>query len=342
MTASSQLTYTGVLLAVFANQICLPVPSVVFLMAAGALSAHGEMRASIILFLGTLACLAADGIWFWMGRRWGSQAVHLLSRFTADPREFSKNAHQKFRRYGLPVLCVAKFFPGLDGLLPPLVGAEGVSVAAFLTLDTLGSFLWSAFYTGLGYVFSNELDIAIGWTKQFGAALAIAIGIPIAVYAGWRGLALLQMIHRLQWRRISPAMLARKFKSNSKVAVLDLLNFEEETGSDSLESIPGAFRVDPSRLHKSPHINIPDDVEIVLYSSSGGDALSARAAMALKRIGVENVWVLEGGLKAWRDKGLPLSQSPEVPEVVAERVGIKLPESTAAPKALHAARRVSL
>ena len=34
---SLQLTYGGVLLAVFANQICLPIPSVVFLIAAGAL-----------------------------------------------------------------------------------------------------------------------------------------------------------------------------------------------------------------------------------------------------------------------------------------------------------------
>lgn len=330
MTASSSLTYTGVLVAVFANQICLPVPSVVFLMAAGALCAHGEMRTSIIVFMGVLACLAADGMWFWLGRRWGSQAVRVLSRFSSDPRQFSKNAHEKFRRYGLPVLCVAKFLPGLDGLMPPLVGAEGVSTASFLALDTVGSVLWSGFYTGLGYVFSNELDVAIGWTKQFGTTLAVAVGIPIAVYAGWRGLALLRMVHRLQLRRISPAMVARKLKSNTKVAVLDLLDFEEETEGENSEAIPGAFRVDPSRLHNARHITVPGDVEIVLYSSSGGDTLSARVAMALKRIGIENVWVLEGGLKAWREKGLPVSQSPETSEIVAQRVGIKLPEPAAA------------
>ena len=47
--------------------------------------------------------------------------------------------------------------------------------------------------------------------------------------------------------------------------------------------------------------------------------------MGLKRIGVDNVWVLEGGLKAWREHGFPVSQSPEVPEVVAARLGVKLP-----------------
>ena len=46
--------------------------------------------------------------------------------------------------------------------------------------------------------------------------------------------------------------------------------------------------------------------------------------MGLKRIGVDKVWVLEGGLKAWREHGLPVSQSPEVLEAVAERLGVKL------------------
>ena len=95
--------------------------------------------------------------------------------------------------------------------------------------------------------------------------------------------------------------------------------------SESPEAIPGAFRVDPSRLRKSPRISIPVDVEIILYSSSGGDIVSARAALGLRRIGVEKVWVLEGGLKAWREQGFPVSQSPEIPEVAAARVGVKLP-----------------
>jgi len=326
MTTSWELTYTGVLLAVFANQICLPVPSIVFLMAAGAISAHGGMRASIIVILAVLGCLTADWIWFWFGRRWGSQAMRLLCRFAADPRQCARNAHEKFRRYGLTVLCVAKFFPGVDGVIPPLLGAEGVSLAGFLALDVVGSFLWSASYVGLGYLFSNQLDLAIGWAQHFGTALAIAIGVPIALYAGWRGLALMRMIRRLRVRRISPPMLDRKLKSTGKIALLDLLDFELEIESESPEAIPGAFRVDPSRLRNSQHITVPDDVQVILYSSSGRDTVCARAAVGLNRIGIDNVWVLEGGLKAWREKGFPISKSPEPPEVVAGRLGIKLPE----------------
>jgi membrane protein DedA with SNARE-associated domain/rhodanese-related sulfurtransferase len=325
MTGPSQLTYTGVLIAVFAQQLCLPIPSVLFLMTAGALSAQGGMQISMAVMVGVLACLAADGLWFWFGRRWGSQVVRRLCRFSGDPRRCSKNAHEKFRRYGLRVLCVAKFLPGLDIVMPPLVGAEGASAAGFLAFDAVGAFLWSGFYVALGYIFSNQVDVAIGWVKHLGTALGIAIGVPIVLYAGWRALALLGMIHRLRLRRISPAMLNRKLKSSSKVAVLDLLNFEEDAEGESLEGIPGAMRVDPSRLRNSPRIAVPDDVEIILYSSSGGDMLSARAAIELNRIGVDKVWVLEGGLKGWREQGFPVSESLEAAEVVAARVGVKLP-----------------
>lgn len=333
MTTPSHLTYIGVVLAVLANQLCLPVPAIVFLMAGGALSVHGDMHAGAIVLLSVLSCLGADGLWFWFGRKWGSQATRLLCRFSQDPKTCSRNAHEKFRRHGLPLLCFAKFLPGLDGLMPPLAGAQGVPVTRFLVLDSAGSLLWCGFYVGLGVCFSNQLEIAIGWAQQFGTAIAIAIGVPLTLYASSRGWTLVRMILRLQVRRISPPMLDRKLRSNRKVAVLDLSDFEEATGNEQPEAIPGAFRVDPSRLRNSPRITVPDDVEIVLYCSSRRDIVSARVALGLEGIGVKDVWVLEGGLRAWRDHGFPVSHSQEPPEIVAERLGVRLPDSETLPTA---------
>ena len=178
MTDSSQLTYIGVLLAVLAEQLYLPIPSPIFLMAAGALAARGKMSTSIIVLLAVLACLSADTLWFWFGRRWGSKAIRLICRFTAGPQGSSKNAHQNFRRYGLAVLCVAKFLPGVNAVLPPLVAAEGVSITGFFGFDAVGSLLWSGFYTELGYLFSNELDVVFRWAKHLGTALGLVIIVP--------------------------------------------------------------------------------------------------------------------------------------------------------------------
>jgi len=325
VTTWLQLTYSGLFLAVLAQQVGLPIPSVVFLMAAGALAARGTMSLAVILPLGVLGCLAGDGIWYWIGRKWGSKAMRLICRFTADPQGCSQHARQEFHRFGLPILCVAKFVPGLDAVMPPLAGAEAVPLVRFFGLDAIGSLLWAACYAGLGYVFANQLEIAIRWVRHCGTALGIAIALPIVLYAAWRGLTLVRMILELRKRRISPPMLARKLKSNRRIAVLDLAGFEgDDSSGEGLEAIPGAFVVNPTALRKATEIAVPDDVEIVLYCPSGSDAISARAAVGLRRIGVKKVWVLEGGLKAWREYGLPVSQSAEVPEAVAARLGVKL------------------
>ena len=171
----------------------------------------------------------------------------------------------------------------------------------------------------------NWISQFVGF-RHFGTALGIAIGVPIVLYAGWRGLTLVRMIRQLRLRRISPPMLARKLKSDRRSQCSICRTSKKITDNESVEAIPGAFVVDPSLLRKSTHIAVPDDVKIILYCSSGSDTVSARAAVGLKRIGVDKVWVLEGGLKAWREHGFPVSQSPEAPEVVAERLGVKLPD----------------
>jgi membrane protein DedA with SNARE-associated domain/rhodanese-related sulfurtransferase len=320
-----QLTYAGVVLAVLANQLCLPVPAVVFLMAAGALSAQGHMRFGLVVLLSVLPCVAADAVWFWMGRKWGVQVIKALCRLAPDPRGCSRKAHESFRRFGQPLLAFAKFLPGLDGLVPPIAGAEGVSAASFLALDGIGSLLWSTSYVALGYVFSAELDTAMNWVQRFGTVLLLLIVFPFCAYAARRAFLIARMLDRLRVRRIGPAMLDRKLKAGGKIAVLDLLEFEAEI--EMPYAIPGAMRVDPTRLRNSQRVDIPDDIDIVLYCSSPQNMISARVAIELQRIGIENVWVLEGGLAAWRDKGLPLSPAPEPAEAVADRLSVKLADA---------------
>ena len=53
---------------VFAEQIGLPVPSLPLLLAAGALAGTGHLNFFASLFTCVFAAVAADSIWYWMGR----------------------------------------------------------------------------------------------------------------------------------------------------------------------------------------------------------------------------------------------------------------------------------
>jgi len=325
MAGLAQLTYWGIGLAVFAQQFCLPVPSMVLLMTVGALAAQGRgnLHVSLVLLAGVLGCLAADGFWFWLGRRWGSNVIRLVCSLTSDPRRSKERSRITFERWGLRLLLVAKFVPGLDGISPPLAGASGASIAGFLAYDTAGSLLWSAAYVSLGFVFASELDRVIQIVQRFGTVLLIVAGVPLLLYVAWRGLYLARVIRHLRLRRISPALLQHKMDESDQVAIFDLLHYEARDGN--IPGIPGAVRVDPTRMRTSPRLKVPEGLSVVLYCSSKNELASARVAEALKKRGIKNVWVLEGGLAAWELEGRPVTVELSTPQELAGRLGIELP-----------------
>jgi membrane protein DedA with SNARE-associated domain/rhodanese-related sulfurtransferase len=325
MTGASQLTYSGIGLAVFGQQFCLPVPSMLLLMTAGALAADGQghLRLSLVVLSGVAGCLAADAFWFWLGRRWGSGIIRVVCSLTADPRASRERSSRIFARWGLKLLLVAKFIPGLDGISPPLAGAEGASVRDFLAYDTAGSLLWSGAYVLLGFIFYSQLDLVMHAMQRFATLLGVVVGVPLAAYVLWRALHLVRMIRHLRMRRISPTLLQEKINTDDRLAVFDLLHYEAH--GQEIAGIPGSVRVDPVRFRTSKKVKVPADIDIVLYCSSRNDFVSARVAETLENRGVHNVWVLEGGLEAWELEGRPVTTELKSPEEVAAKFGIVLP-----------------
>jgi membrane protein DedA with SNARE-associated domain/rhodanese-related sulfurtransferase len=318
------MTYLILWAAVFGRQICLPVPANLFLLTAGALARGGGLNMSLILCVGILGCLAGDLVWFEAGRHWGSQIMRILCAFSSDPDYCVQRAHKVFGRWGLRSLILAKFIPGLDGVTPPLAGIEGSDRSAFLAYDSLGSFLWTALYAGLGYLFANRLTLIGASMARFGAVLAAAIGIPLACYVVWRIGIMTQMLHHLRLRRITPLLLNERIMAGEPIAIIDLLDFEE--AHEDRAGIPGAVRMDPARLRSRLRVVVPEDLGLVLYCSYSGEFTSARVAVALRKKGISNVWVLEGGLTAWKKEGLPVTLQLSTSAEAEQRFGIKVVE----------------
>ena len=321
------ISYPVILLAVFARQMCLPVPAVLFLVTAGALAESGKLNFLTIVMLGVVGCLFADLAWFEAGRRWGSRMLRLLCTFSADRRYCAKRARDVFSRWGLRSLLVAKFIPGLDGLMPPLSGMNGVGVLQFVLFDTVGALLWSGAYCFAGYVFASRLEKVSGMLNQVSGLLVVVVTAPLVGYLLWRAWELFRMMRQLRIRTITPVLLQQKLASGEKIALLDLLLFEGEEQEGRTGGIPGAVRIDPARLRSSTaKVRVPRDVKIVLYCSSLNEITSARVAVSLRHKGISKVWVLEGGLKAWRELNFPVTTELGSPEEIASRFGIEVIE----------------
>ena len=318
------LTYLILWAAVCARQACLPVPANLFLLAARAMAHRGDVNIGLVMCMGILGCLAGDLVWFEAGRHWGRQIMRVLCSFSTDPHYCAQRAHRVFERWGLRSLIVAKFIPGLDGVTPPLAGIEGSSRRDFLAYDFVGSFLWTALYVGLGYLFAGRLTIIGASLARFGSLIAAGIGIPLACYIGWRVWVMIHMLLYLRLRKITPLLLYERITSGEQIAIVDLLDFEDE--HEGRAGIPGAFRMSPSRLRSRLRVVVPEYLEMVLYCSSSGEFTSARVAVALQKKGISKVWVLDGGLTAWEREGLPVTVNLSTSKDAAKRFGIQVIE----------------
>jgi len=124
-------------------------------------------------------------------------------------------------------------------------------------------------------------------------------------------------------------LLHKRLKSGEQVAIIDLLRFEEE--QQDRAGIAGAVRIHPARLRNRFRVVTPENLDTVLYCSSAGEFTSARVAVALQKKGISNVWLLEGGLTAWKNEGLPVTLQLSTPSEAAERLGIKIIETVPGP-----------
>jgi membrane protein DedA with SNARE-associated domain/rhodanese-related sulfurtransferase len=317
-----RLSYPLLWAIVFARQLCLPVPAVLFLMTAGAMARRGELNLAAVLCAGVLGCLCGDLLWFEAGRFWGSRIIRMLSIFSSNPQRSTQRSKEIFARWGIRSLVFAKFVPGLDGITPPLAGMEGTRRGAFLAFDGVGSLFWSAAYAGLGYLFSERLSSIAASLGRVGDLIAVFVGVPLLCYVLWRAWVLIRMLRFLRMRMISPLLLKSKLDQGVPIAIIDLLNFEEMNGP--VAGIPGAVRIDLERLTSHSHVIVPEDTQIVLYCSSPNAFRSARVAIALKRKGISSVWVLDGGLNGWTTAGLSTTLNLCTEHDVADRLGIQI------------------
>jgi len=222
-------------------------------------------------------------------------------------------------------MMFAKFVPGLDALLPPLAGMLNAASVPFLLYDTIGAVLWSAGYCFLGYLFADRLKVVAATLNRVSGTLVILLA-GVLCYLIWRACELLHTMRQLRFRAVSPALLHQKLRAGQKVAVLDLLDLEGDEDAATIPGIPGAARISPTPLRSSVKVRVPLDIQLVLCCSSRNQITIARTALSLRRKGISNVWVLEGGLQAWRELGLPVTTKLSSPVELAARFGVELPE----------------
>src|SRR4029077_20485148 len=102
-------------------------------------------------------------VWFRLGRRYSARALQFICKMSLEPDSCVRRTENIFVKYGLRSLLLLKFIPGLNVVAAPLAGVCGANLGRFILFDSLGASIWLASYVFAGYVFSDQLEVAVGY-----------------------------------------------------------------------------------------------------------------------------------------------------------------------------------
>jgi membrane protein DedA with SNARE-associated domain/rhodanese-related sulfurtransferase len=288
---------------VLVEQLGIPLPATPVLLAAGALSAEGQINFWLALLAGVVASVTADSAWFLIGKRYGHFVLRILCKLSLEPTTCVRRTQDTFGRRRGTMLMFAKFVPGLGILAPPVAGGNGMTFDRFLFFDTIGGTLWVGALLAAGRFFGDLLKRNPGmlaWVGRFSGVLLVLGIIGFFLARLYRRRAVLK---KLAAARLEPEELKRLLDAGESVYIVDLRH--------PLELLPDPFTL-PGALHLSPddltarHLEIPRDRDIVLYCTCPSEATAAKTAMTLHKLGIDRVRPLRGGFDEWKRLGFPL------------------------------------
>jgi membrane protein DedA with SNARE-associated domain/rhodanese-related sulfurtransferase len=290
--------------AVFLEAVGVPIPAALALLIAGGASARGSLQGSYALGGALLAMIAGDTLMFVMGRYTGWWLLGVLCRISLNPESCILRSADSFYRRGRALLVVAKFIPGINTMAPPLAGCMNMGLTQFLGLDLAGAALYTGAYFGVGFLFSGALEAITRGYQTFGR---VAGWLVMCLIVGYVAFQIWLWIRARALRTVSfaiPAEAARQREAGACIYDVRSHGYLDVRAT----RITGSRRLDPNALNRCTE-EFPDGQLVFVYCTCVREATSVRVARELQNRGVR-VAVIKGGLRAWKNAGLPVEVVP--------------------------------
>lgn len=313
--SSAVSTWGGavVFVNVLITRLGVPIPAVPVLLFAGSAIAAGTLPFWPTLAAAVCAALLGDGAWFAAGRLYGRKLIAALGRVSPALDSKVEKARALFERFGVPLVSISKFVPGLALITPPLMGTTAVDTRIYAAWDLVGALAWATFWLLGGAAAERQLHMLLAVVKSRGGTVVDILLAAALAYLAYR---LLQ--RRRERRRLAQeptADLSPAANGWCPIAAPKVLDARPQALTpDARRDIPGALALDP---HSPEQIDgALRTHDRVIYCICPDSATAVEMTLQMRRNGYTRIRALRGGLDAWQRRGFPV----EPLDPVGERV----------------------
>ncbi len=174
--------YAAVFTILIACGFGLPVPEDITLVSGGVISGLGLTNPHVMLAVGMAGVLIGDSTMFLLGRIFGYRIQRIKTfRKILSPRRFS-HIQRQFKKYGLGLLFVARFLPGLRSPIFLVAGmSRRISYLTFIAMDGMAALISVPVWVYLGFFFADNLDLLMEYVSDVQRVIYLILGLIIVV-----------------------------------------------------------------------------------------------------------------------------------------------------------------
>ncbi len=195
-TTTTAIGYPGIMLLMFAENICPPLPSELIMPLAGFAAAQGNLSFVGVVLAGSFGALLGQlpyyALGYWVGEEklflWTDRYGRWLLLSSTDIRR----ADHWFDRYGRWAVFFGRLVPGLRMLIPLPAGLSRMPVTIFLAFSLFGTVAWTSLLVLLGFVLQQNYQLV---SRYLGIATLWVAGFALLAALGW-------FLRRLRQRRV--------------------------------------------------------------------------------------------------------------------------------------------
>jgi membrane protein DedA with SNARE-associated domain len=161
----------------------LVAPGETAIVLGGVVAAQGEISLPTVLAIAWVAAALGDIASFALGAKLGRRFIHRHGPRVGMTSPRVERVERFYARHGAKAILVGRFVGIIRAVSPFLAGSSGLKFRAFLPWSLLGTAVWAAAFTLVGYAFSEAFSQAAGALTHGAFALALVAAVLLAVRA---------------------------------------------------------------------------------------------------------------------------------------------------------------
>jgi membrane protein DedA with SNARE-associated domain len=177
-----KLGYPGLVILMAMESTFFPIPSEFVIPPAGYLVSQGSMNGLLVVVCGTLGSILGALFNYVLALYLGRPLLMKYGKYMLLPPDKFLKMDRFFNDHGEISTFSGRFIPGVRHFISFPAGLARMNLLRFCLYTALGSCIWSAILTYIGYLVGNNIELVKQYMHQVTIGVILCLALIIAVY----------------------------------------------------------------------------------------------------------------------------------------------------------------